>query len=78
MTCYLCVGRKSLVFTISMTIDVVFVWLVQIGLISVRGIEFDLISVYRDEIEIVVVWVIEIDLVSERGAKILFHCEHAK
>ena len=37
-------GRKSLVFSVSMRIDLHFVWVVQIDLISVFGIELDLIA----------------------------------
>ena len=43
-TCYSCAGRKSLVFSISMKNDSFFLWVVQIDLISVRGIEFDVIT----------------------------------
>ena len=39
-----CVGRKLLVFSVSMEIDLVFV-MVEIDLISMWGIELDLISV---------------------------------
>ena len=41
-------GRKSLrlvLFSVSIEIDLVFVWVVDIDLISVWGIELDLISV---------------------------------
>ena len=38
-------GRKSHVFRLGMQSDLVFVWVVQIGLISVRGIELDVIPV---------------------------------
>ena len=38
-------GRKSLVVSVSMQIDMNFVWVVQIDLISVWGIELDLILV---------------------------------
>ena len=50
MTCYLCVGRKSLVF---MKTDLIFVWVVQIDLILVW-----------DEMDFVVVWVVENDFIS--------------
>ena len=42
---YLYVGRISLAFGISMKIDLSFVWVIQIDLISVRGMEFTWISV---------------------------------
>ena len=38
-------GRKSLGFSVSIAIDLVFVWVVVIDLLSVRGIELDLIAV---------------------------------
>ena len=38
-------GRKSPVFSVSMQIDLHFVWVVHIDLISVWGIELDLIPV---------------------------------
>ena len=38
-------GRKSLGFSVSIEIDLFFVWVVDIDLISVRGIKLDLISV---------------------------------
>ena len=38
-------GRKSHGFRVSIEIDLVFVWVVYINLISVRGVELDLISV---------------------------------
>ena len=43
-TLFLCAGRKLLVFSVSAKIDWVLVWVVQIDLVSVLGIEFDLIS----------------------------------
>ena len=42
---FLCAGRKVLVFSVSMEIDLVLVMVVDIDLISVWGIELDLISV---------------------------------
>ena len=42
---FLDAGRKSLGFSVSIEIDLVFVWVVDIDLISVCGIDFDLISV---------------------------------
>ena len=45
LTCYLYAGRKSLVFRMSMKIDFVPAWVVEIYLISVCGIESDVISV---------------------------------
>ena len=44
LTLFLCAGRKLLVFSVSMEIDLVFV-MVEIDLISMWGIELDLISV---------------------------------
>ena len=44
MTLLLCAGRKLLVFGVSMEIDLVFE-MAKIDLISVWGIELDLISV---------------------------------
>ena len=38
-------GRKSLGFSVSIEPDFVFVWVVEIGLISMSGIEVDVISV---------------------------------
>ena len=38
-------GRKSLGFSVSIEIDLVFVWVVDVDLVSVWGIELDLISV---------------------------------
>ena len=40
--------RKSPVFSVSMQIDLDFVWVVQIDLSSVWGIELDLIPVYNE------------------------------
>ena len=45
MTQFLDAGRKSPDFSVSIEIDLVFVWVVDIDLISARGIELDLISV---------------------------------
>ena len=45
MTRFFDAGRKSLGFSVSIEIDLVFVWVVDIDLISVRGITLDLISV---------------------------------
>ena len=39
MSCYLYAGRKSLVFRMNMKNELFFVWVVQIELISVRGVE---------------------------------------
>ena len=44
LTSFLCPGRKLLVFSVSMEIDLVFV-MVEIDLISMCGIELDLVSV---------------------------------
>ena len=38
-------GRKSLDISVSMAIDLVFVWVVEIDIISMWGMELDLISV---------------------------------
>ena len=45
MTWFLNAGRKSLVFSVSMQIGLQFVWVVQIDLMPVRGIELELIAV---------------------------------
>ena len=42
---FLDAGRKSPGFSVSIEIDLVFVWVVDIDLISVWGIELDLILV---------------------------------
>ena len=72
-----CVCRKSLVFSVSMGIDLVFVMVVEIDLISVRGSNSNWFQC-RDEIDLVVVWVIEIDLLLVCLRKITcFQDEHA-
>ena len=43
-------GHKSLGFSVSFEIDLVFVWVVDIDFISVWGIELDLISVGGSEL----------------------------
>ena len=58
-----------------MKIDVIFVWVVQIDLISVCGIEFGLISACRDGIDLVVVWVIELTWFLNTGPKSLVFSE---
>ena len=71
-----CVCRKSLVFSVSMGIDLVFVMVVEIDLISVRGSNSNWFQC-RDEIDLVVVWVIEIDLLLVCWQKITcFWYEH--
>ena len=45
LTLFLCAGRKLLVYSVSMEIDLVLVIVVEIDLVSVWGIELDLISV---------------------------------
>ena len=45
LTLFLCASKKKLVSSVSMEVDLFFVWVVQIDLISVWGIEVDLISV---------------------------------
>ena len=42
---FLYAGRQSLAFGVSIGIDLVFVWVVEIDLSSVRGMLLDLISV---------------------------------
>ena len=65
-TWFLNAGRKSLaLFSVSMQIDLQFVWVVQIDLISVWVIELDLIPVWN-EISLVVVWVVQNDFISVR------------
>ena len=44
LTWFLHAGRKALGFSVSIEVDLVFVWVVEIGLISIWGIELDLIS----------------------------------
>ena len=44
LTCFLYASRKSLVFMMSMKIDLVFGWMVQSDMNSVWGIELDIIS----------------------------------
>ena len=43
-------GRKSLGFSVSIEIDLILVWVVDINLISVRGFEVDLIYVEGSEL----------------------------
>ena len=45
LTCFMYADRKSLDSSVSIEIDFVFVWVVEIGLISMSGIEVDVISV---------------------------------
>ena len=45
MTWFWYVGRKSLGFSVSIELDLVFAWVVEIYLISLWGIELDLRSV---------------------------------
>ena len=45
LTRFLDAGRKSLAFSVSIDIDLVFVWVVDTDFISVRRIELGLISV---------------------------------
>ena len=49
MTRFWDAGRQSLGFSVSIKIDFVFVWVVDVGLISVYGIEHDFNSVYGSE-----------------------------
>ena len=63
LTWFLYAGPKSLGFSASMQIDVNFVRVVQIDVISVWGIELDLIP---DEILLVVVCVVENDFILVR------------
>ena len=51
-------AENHFVFRMSRKIDLVFVWVVLIELISMRGIEYDFIPVW-DEINFVV-WVVEL------------------
>ena len=50
MTRVLDAGRKSLGFSVSIEIDLILVWVVDINLISVRGFEVDLIYVEGSEL----------------------------
>ena len=45
LTRFLDAGRKSFGFSLAIEIDLVVVWVVDIDLISVRGVVHDLISV---------------------------------
>ena len=58
-------GQISLVFGVSMQIDLDFVWVIQGYLVSVWGIELDLIPVL-DVMVLVVVWAVENDFISVR------------
>ena len=62
LTWFLYVGRKSLGFSVSIEIDLDYVW-VEMDLISVWGMEHDLIS-EQGWIDLVVVWVIATILTS--------------
>ena len=44
LTWFLNAGRKSLGFGVNIDFDLVFVWVVETNLISVRGVELELIS----------------------------------
>ena len=65
MTWFLYAGRKSIgsINSVSIEVDLVFVWVVEIGVISVWRMELDLFQC-RDEIDLVVLWVVEVDLIS--------------
>ena len=51
LTWFLNAGRELLVFSVSIQIDLLFVWVVQIDLTSVRGVELDRIPV-QDEMDL--------------------------
>ena len=63
LTCFLNAGRKSIAFSVSMQIYLHFVWVVRIYLISVWGIELDLVPV-QDELDLVLVWVVKNEFIS--------------
>ena len=63
-------AENHFVFRMSRKNNLVFVWLVLIELISLRGIEYDLISVWH-EINFVAVWVVELTWFLNTGRKSL-------
>ena len=69
MARFLDAGRKSLGFSVSIEVDLVFVWVVDIDLISVGGIELDVISVYGFKL-ICLCLGVENDLVLVSGSKL--------
>ena len=69
MTWFLCAGRKSLGFRVNVEVELVFVCVVVIDLISELGSDLTLFQC-RDEIGLGVVWVVKIDLIPVWGIRL--------
>ena len=73
MTWFLYSGGKSLVFSMSMQVDLNFLWVVQVDLILVWD-KIDLVNVWVVENDFISVWWIGIDLFFVQQSKMTMFC----